>query len=301
MTLEPTERLIRSDAPIVDKLALTVPVRGASEQAHAIETIEQLQYRHGFQGRMPRFRGGYAYSVVLPLSGLLLQAKPTRTGAKRPAFARLEFNPSKAGVAGVSEVRTIAATLFSAEDMRHASVSRIDVAVDMHGVRISNLAVRSRRHQKSMLVFGREGNLETIYVGDRGSGSQVTIYDKAAQLRETKSIHLAGPCTRFEARIRTYIPVNELSLLKNPFFGIDVFCGLDDLSIGTPHHHQMFLDSIARRGLHAALRMLPASRRQRYERAIAKRRCSYWKPDELWSGWDRAVEALGLIPLCARG
>lgn len=300
MTPETARPLIRLTAPLIDKLALTIPVIGAAEQGHVIESIEGLRERHGLPQLRSHFQRGYAYAAVLPLSGanrLLVQAKPTRPRAKQSAFARIEFNPSKVGAGGMHEFHTIAASLFPADYTRHARVSRLDVAVDAYGTRISNLAIRSRRHQKSMVVLGRHGDIETIYLGVRRSGTQIAVYDKTTQLRETEGIRLADPCIRFEIRIRTLMRVSELANLRNPFSGLEIFFGPDDALVGLPHERQMFCDSISRRGFHAALKMLPVSVQNAYERAIAERRCSFWKPDEFWSGWGQAVEALGLIPL----
>jgi hypothetical protein len=297
--VDSTDPVVRLAPPIIDKIGITVPVTQHAAQAYLIERIEECRRHQGVHELRPRRRAGYAYTVSMLLGSsakLLVQAAPTGTQKQRSAFARLECNPSNAGPAGMREFHMITADLLPADYVLVARASRVDIAIDMWGACISELAIRSRRHLKSAVWFGRRGDLQSVYMGDKKSGSQIVVYDKARQLRETKRMGFDEACTRFEIHLRTYMPVFELVRLKNPFSGVEVFSCPMDLFGRRLDQHQMFLDSVLQRGLHAALRQLPPTLRRTIELALEHDRCSYWEPEKLWSGWGAAVEALGFVP-----
>jgi hypothetical protein len=296
MHVESSDRVERLTPPFIDKISFTVPVTEHAAQAHLVGRIEGYRRDRAIHAPPPRHKANYAHAVSIPLNSsatLLVQAAPTGQRKQGSAFARLELNPARAGIIGIREFQLIAADLFPCDYIRAARVSRVDVAIDIHGTKISELAIYSPRHQKSMVAFGRWGDIETMYIGAKRSGKQVVVYDKARQLREKQRVNVVEECTRFETRVKTYVSVRELAGLKNPFAGIEVFNCPTDFPELAPNYRQMFCDSVSLRGLQTVLRMLTRPMRRAIMTALAEHRCSYWEAEKLWSGWGAAVEALG--------
>jgi hypothetical protein len=277
---------------LIDKLALTVPITDPAAQFHLLDALSPLgDYAPSalHAGRLTRAYEHGRHSHLTNNAHASIQASPRRPGA---AFSRIEFNPSKAGPEGMQAYHQLATRLFPTSYALTACVTRIDIAIDFFGVSIADFNVRSTRHRKTMTVSGSRGLTETIYLGLAKSKTQVILYDKARQLRETEGSQLKGFCTRIEARIRTFTPVVQLGEIKNPFAGIKVY-SLADITPPDARHWPLFRGCVAHRGLHAALALLPLAEREKYQRALAERPSRVWNPNDLWCGWPAAVEALG--------
>ena len=87
---------------------------------------------------------------------------------KIPALFRLDFNPRKLGRKGFSKLVSILSDPSGPFKFKpfieQARVTRIDVAVDLVGVQVSELLVRHKKQGVRSYYVGKDGVLETLYV-----------------------------------------------------------------------------------------------------------------------------------------
>ena len=93
-----------------------------------------------------------------------MQAGPKKPGLKHDL--RLEFNPTRLGLAGIAFLKSqleslLVGALSYAHIMAAGTVTRLDIAVDVVGIRISDLDVRFMGEGKShwyLSINGAAGN-----------------------------------------------------------------------------------------------------------------------------------------------
>jgi hypothetical protein len=103
---------------------------------------------------------------------VLVQAGPTKPGLKHNL--RLEFNPTRLGPAGIAFLKSqieslVVGALSYAHIMATGTVTRLDIAVDVVGIRISDLDVRFMGEGKSHWYYASTGQPETGYLEPRHS------------------------------------------------------------------------------------------------------------------------------------
>jgi hypothetical protein len=81
--------------------------------------------------------------------------------------------------------------------------------------------------------------------------------------------------------------------MKNPLAGTKLFVALP----GPPNPAKekewtMFSDSVEKRGLSAALALLPKDRRAAYKKHIDAHPYPAWNPDEIWKGWQPMLDEM---------
>lgn len=91
---------------------------------------------------------------------------------------RIEFNPNKIDSMIESEILRIL-SFVSAKD-----VTRLDLAFDTTTIDLSEFRMYRTPASKHTLILGRNGALETHYLGSRNSDKFVRIYDKKQELKD---------------------------------------------------------------------------------------------------------------------
>ena len=165
-----------------------------------------------------------------------------------------------------------------------ARVSRVDAALDLHGIRIDDwiwdMPQRKKRH-----IISNAGRTETIYLGDKKSRPMV-IYDKATQAK----LPVGGDdVTRIEYRSRgSHSPAG---LLKMP-------CPFDKLTVSNaatlplqPPARVMFAGYARTNGISAALNSFPAEARKEFKAQISASRPSWWNPATIWATWPDVLRS----------
>jgi hypothetical protein len=102
-----------------------------------------------------------------------------------------------------------------------ARITRLDVAVDLVGVRMTKIKMMPPLGQTSQAWWSTGGKLQTYQWG-KAKGTHTQIYNKTAQLH-TKGIVLPGPqVTRVERRLKSPVckQLTKLGEMANPFSGI---------------------------------------------------------------------------------
>ena len=181
-----------------DRLAITlVPTSRGEELIDEFFASAKRLPTDGHYGRAGRYRGVWI--------GHKLRWRK-RKGA------RIDFNPSNIGSAGIRIAREIVAA------SRDVHFTRVDVAVDLP---TSLLAVQPiGTTQRKVTTVSTGSRIETIYVGSRDAELAFAIYDRKAKLQrqDRDPARVIRPVdeddTRFEARMkkRRHLPAELRAL-----------------------------------------------------------------------------------------
>ena len=237
-------------------------------------------------------------------SRLLIHAGPRFAGL--PNY-RFEFNPAVLGVAGVNRVLEILNSVFiepSHHLLRNSIVTRIDVALDLHGLSVEEMIVRSIRQRVHGIFSNQHGTPATQYLG-KSKANQSVVYTKEGD---------DGPMLRVERRIHPRCRASQLQFLPNPFNVIQMVHTDALRPFLTGMIPVQFFDSVRVRGFTHVLATLPPAQR-RALKAVLRDPAQSLLPsmEEIWRTWpdllkssgfgflvDHPVEEVGLVPNDAR-
>lgn len=198
------------------------------------------------------------------------------------SYVRVEWNPAKAGCFATEHILEdlkLFLPATGADLLEHAYVTRIDLAVDVPGIRCAQLAAqRASNHKNAQIFVNAKGNVNSIRIGARGSsptiGAFLRVYDKPL------------PDFANEMGVRAEIELSRtgfvatLNQIKNPFkkFRLYQF---------PPHLDGVFacFASAAReKGAKRALALFSNEKALAAELEATLDQCSapWWDPDLLW-------------------
>ena len=300
--------------PVVDKVSITYKMDGSDPtlmpalvEALLLEAEQKVHFKSAGQFQTGAVQYKASVKLVVPPDGeeVLVQAGPKKPGLAHDL--RLEFNPSRLGPAGTAFLKKqLEAVLVDALDFSHVvatgTVTRLDIAVDVVGIRISDLDVRFLGEGKSHWYYSSIGQPETGYLGIKKSDKNApwTAYNKRKQLKDTSSgggeqLYGGLSHTRFEYHALPKKPVTDLKSVPNPFMQISVAHPIAPKGI-KPYAWQFFLDACQRRGYEEALSLLPGGGlKKRYSKAMEAAHATFWRPNTIWAAWEEALSKSGLI------
>lgn len=285
--------------PIIDKIVLTVPrpnrvlktsIKNGGNTDHDKDFSEAI---YTAVNDKTLFSNGkwqrYKLSKVM-----LLANSPHRINTQffpldrdNHAFGRFEFNPWKLGEHGLLEFAANTEFLFYdgyEYIQEHAKVTRVDVAVDLHGVEVEEVQI-TMAHKANSQKYSFDGETQTIYAGS-SKGQQFKAYNKLAQLKLKHDV----PVTRLEYKLTPQILLHKLHTLPNPFKNVQIGNPPAKGPVGVEKWlWRAIRDSITLRGTTAALNGLPPQLRQQVRETLKKHSVKWWNSDEVWKQWPQAV------------
>jgi hypothetical protein len=208
---------------------------------------------------------------------------------------RLEFNPSKLGIEGLDHLHNVLSDVIEGgwqAFIKEGRVSRLDVAVDLVGVRMTKLKMVPPKAVVSQTWSSSKGKLQTFQWG-KPNGSYTQIYNKTAEM-EARGVAVSGPqIVRFERRPKdpAFKSLAKLAELENPFAGFVLTTTLPEAPQDGPAYvWPLFCDSVGVRGLLAALQLLPEHKRPIFKKQFASAAPEWWNPDAIWAQWPAVVQ-----------
>lgn len=221
------------------------------------------------------------------------------TDTRRPF--RIEFNPAQ--LLAVPEYQAAFVGIMrlwfgeaQEAELSNANITRIDFATDIEHVDIANLAIARNDTTVSSATYGRDGRIETIYLGDKNSGLRFAIYDKQAQRGGMV------PLTRIEARIKQRLTLESIYDYANPFDRL-LIREISRLEVGTSgngrHYWDWFVSACQLHGLQMALGSIRNHQtRGVWRNKVAAREApTWWNPQALWQhGLREAISRIELWP-----
>ncbi len=298
----------------VDRLTLLLPLH-PNDHEIALNHLISLKLHAGAEGILPagwsaKKGSMVAFSVMIPTStspliwsktpGALVQLKPA-PGGKR--LLRIEIFPlglTPEGFTYLYDELLCGHLSMHPGEIAKARVSRLDLALDLHGVRLQDWAwaMPSRsvvRHYVS------KGVVRTLYLGSPKHGAPC-IYDKASQQKMSGG----EAWTRVELRPKPNVPLAALPLLKNPFAAMRVYDVRSAFGVVNPGQvcRELALSHAQLKGITNLLGHVPdtkghsmaKSARQRLREALDGSAPSWWTPQTFWQGWPDAL-AMAMPPL----
>ena len=226
--------------PVIDKVSIVYKMGGSDPdlmpglvEGLLLDAEDKTDFKSA--GHIQTGAVTYKASVklVVPPNGeeVLLQAGPKKAGLAHDL--RLEFNPSRLGSAGMAFLKEkLEDVLLGAVSFSHilatGRVTRLDIAVDLVGIRIDALDIQYKGEGKAHWYFSGSGQPETGYLGIKQSDKNApwTAYNKRKQLKEASGglAQLYGGLshTRIEFHAKPNKPLAEMKLLANPFTKISM-------------------------------------------------------------------------------
>lgn len=235
-------------------------------------------------------------------TGLLIQAEPWY---KANAFLRFQWHPSKLGLAGFERIRKehMQYVLHEWQErlISEGTVTRIDMAIDYLGVTPDDFIANVDQMKGRGLYTGadKRRSTESIYFGKTKS-SQVCVYDVGRLARLKKETAPKGQRTRFEWRYGQGVKASALANLPNHkklgklWSRVTVYQPDPTAYPGVRSNYELFQNACQTRGYSRALEMLSDQDRGQVEAYMEAGVAPWWKANENWEHWDRALRQAGL-------
>jgi hypothetical protein len=283
----------------IDKLTLLHEIPQQWKQGMTSAMIDLLvdtsnQFKHGISRSYSTGCSGYEVSIEgrVPLSkspliwspkaAYLLQVNPKK--GKKP-WLRLDINPDGLTPSGMAHLREKLEDIYKVPwpTWRFARASRIDAAIDLHGVTLTDW-VFDLPKRRAREVICRKREVRTIYLGAKRA-SPLVIYNKAEQ---DPDMAAGGALTRVEYRAKYTGPVLDLPKLANPLRDVVVF---DPVKLAYPDPHRAALRSMGHlHGWRGIVQSFPVSQRTAVEQGLIKAKAMWWKPLEIWEHWGECLK-----------
>jgi hypothetical protein len=284
---------------LIDKLSLVL-IPATEEHAEMIHSNIWIQVEDQEVFQSTRKMPGYSLVKLIAVDGHvdrpLLQYAHEAGKAKK---IRIEFNPARLGAEGLMKLHAVLISLVPdgwGYFIKHAKITRIDIAIDLLGVLIDQFLLLSS-HGQSSRQWARDGHLETFTIG-KDTGNQTLIYDKAKEQLAKKKAWTGTSIVRIERRLRQpgAKKLSELAALENPFASLVLTPKLPLRPLNEKETvWAMFLDSAQVRGVNQALALLPTERRTRYRKHLKNNQEPWWDPAAIWTKWPEILAELKLI------
>jgi hypothetical protein len=306
----------RTGPLFVDTISVTLPVQQRPRRVYIQNALHFPPLEYEYRITRAYQRGFYAGAYWVEDEGdfkihvqyepyrnaeVLIEEPPVQDdrGQLNHNWLRLEWNAQKVRP---EELRRFLLYLFDGDEqslideVRHGRATRIDFAVMLAWTNLEKLLITQTR-MKSTIYYGRDGKMETIYLGAPDSDRRIVIYDKIRERVDACAIPFQDARVRIEARINEGIYLPRLREIANPFSDLIVreYRALEET--GAEHTWAWFLDSCRTRGATAALALIQQNRtRQNWRRRIREvAQPSWWNADRIWeSGRDAAIQNIGL-------
>jgi len=168
--------------------------------------------------------------------------------------------------------------------LRDSVVTRIDIALDLPGLSVDSILVRSIRSRVHGIYSNQHGTPETQYLG-KVKSNQSTVYTKEGA---------DGRKLRTERKTHPRCRANQLQLLPNPFRVIQMVHTDAVRPLLTGMIPDQFFDSVRVRGFTHVLATLPPAQR-RALKAVLRDPAQSLLPsmDEIWRSWPDLLKSSG--------
>jgi hypothetical protein len=323
--------------PIIDRLVYVLPwLKHSSytgqEQAIASVTRRFERLREAQQCERAYPRGGrYRLNIRIPLPGG--DTAFAQFGALQPdrqnGGIRVSLNPARCDRKDVEHLHRVMRRLTGSEYselLGQALLNSLDIAVDVHGVRLSHTLV-AYQYAQHKTVFGKridgQGLVEGYNFGSTTSDYMTVAYDKhqervhraiqrlvsigrtaneslkANAIKQLICTRDRTPYIRIEVRGKKLhgLPLSQLSTLANRFARFK-FASLEGTETSlSPRAMQSFVSMCRDIGVKAALQTFKHDPDARRVNAFWRaRQVSWWQPETLWAQACDAVHATGIFP-----
>lgn len=151
------------------------------------EKVIYSKGRYRNSSKLPIYDDISTFSLRKSDPYLLVQWRPKVAGL---AFLRIEFNGMPLMLERTELVANLIEKIFngvlSSQDIpEHLLVTKLHIAAGIE-LNPNDIWLDRARSQVTIYVHNRRGKLKTLYIGENRSGTQICLYDKRSQLRNSK-------------------------------------------------------------------------------------------------------------------
>jgi hypothetical protein len=217
---------------------------------------------------------------------VVFQAGPHLPGV---ASYRWEGNPDKISTVGWDDLHTLLSSCIDVDPIaffRSGKITRLDVALDLPGLNLDQVIVRSSRLQKHGVYSNRHGGPEMTYLGTPRS-RRIASYDKPIEGTMKTAL-------RVETRLKPGCLGHEVAGLNNPFANVELIPSNFSELVGLSIPSQCIADSVRIGGLKRALLPLSPVQRKALKNAYVKAASVLPSTDVLWANWSQTLIGYGL-------
>jgi len=286
--------------PFIDRIAVIATVTNQAEAADIHSNIWTAFKDESFSYAKPM--GRYREGKRIELTNIKHEKKrpflhyaysKTPNGPGLATRFRIEFSPVDLNTSAMIELNSVLTLCMDGGweyFVKHGTISKIEVSVDLPGVRMGNFHLMTKS-ALSMRAWSNKGQLGTVLLGKK-RGNQYRVYDRGNKRIANGQPWPHPKTTRVERILRgTKRPLIRLPTLENPFKALSLVTLPPELPLGEVNEKnwQLFCDSIAVRGVHGALQLLSAKKRPRYRKWLEKHGEGWWQPELFWSKWPAVL------------
>lgn len=208
---------------------------------------------------------------------------------------RLEFVPVDLGPQGMGELHSVMMTVMDGGweyVAKHGHVSRIDVSVDLPGVRMDGFQFLPK-YPSTTMRWTLNGDLQNVAFG-KTKGNQTLIYNRKTKRLSKKQGWDGQSVVRIERRlVNVGMKLHQLPALPNTFADMQLSENMPAAPSGVDAGlWTMFCDSVKVRGLKDALALLSKGRRTLFRKHLDAHPMPWWQPNEIWKGWEPMLTSL---------
>lgn len=292
---------------ITDRLCINLPVSDEHLQKNVMhkakllkKLIEEYSELNPVTMSAAAFNANYGMVMKLNLCTVLssgAKAKSTLAISLAPRsnrpFIRFDL---KGRVTGYSlcVLRVIAEYLLGADnylnEVKRATVSTVDMAVDFEGVIPEQCVFDNVRAQKGKMYFGRSGNTETIYIGDNKRSSHTIIYSKNAKATHFNKPNTVNDIMRVEFRYRLKAqPLKKLHKLKDRPIKFSIY----DVNamIESEYFTSDFIDAITGIGLVPVLQRRKKEESDSIKEMMRPFQLHWFATGEVFQNWRKKLKS----------
>jgi hypothetical protein len=301
----------------IDKLSITIPVP-RKDWDQVSENLHHFIYRNEnlipVGGKKLNKNYQFCWNAFIAGKGnkhtkYLIQIWPEYPAS---AFLRIEWNPSQVAPWATNEILKILSACIPnfSECLLKARVSRVDVTVDLHRVRMTDISAFTESARTTYDPKGKLGVINGFYLGAKQSNRRLLIYDKLLERTRgnpmiyqrpdgTESVVLRANKTRIEFRLRDVKLISNLHAIANPLSRYSVLSTTLARNYSDCEHWQTFVADIISVGAQVALQNIENRvRRGKYRKMLNSFCTPNWYKRDCW--WEEAkVSIANAFPILA--
>ena len=286
--------------PFIDKISITLKPKN-EQDAHDMymglfQSLDDVEvWGYAPQGK------GYNLGKRVKLPSIvdqkrlpLFQARYDPKNQKVESI-RLEFVPVDLGPLGMAELHAVMMILMDGGweyVAKHGRISRIDVSVDLPGVRMDGFQFLPK-YPSITMRWTVNGVLQNVAYG-KPKGNQTLIYNRKTKRLSKGQEWPEQSVVRVERRlVNVGIKLHQLPALTNPFADMQFTKNMPNAPLDVDERlWTMFCDSVSVRGLKDALALLKKDRRTKFRKHLETHPVPWWQPHEIWKGWEPMLVSL---------
>ncbi|RLV57768.1 hypothetical protein D5018_20810 [Parashewanella curva] len=216
------------------------------------------------------------------------------------AYLRVEFKGFPYTNEQLLSIRVILSFLLGKQYesyMSKARVSSIHIACDILGMRPDYLVFDKLRSQKGKIYFGKDGKIESIYLGEHKASSHVLIYDLNAKAQSSGETEPTDQVMRVECRYK--FKKSDLIQFSNVAAITDMFgqiSGYDIPSmVESEYFSPDFIDAITGKGLIPILQKRSQKEKSEIQEKMKVFQVHWFRQGKIFSEWQRSLEKFEVL------